>query len=155
MERGAIPAAAGSVSSVPMTVPERYLGALRASPVLADLDREELDLIYDLGSVQTFPAGTALVGAGELGMEAYVVLTGEVLVTLPDGSVDVSRPGEMVGEMALLGEGTNRRNATATTASEVAALVINRHYFETLLRDSPVLAERVRDRIRERAESRG
>lgn len=138
-----------------MSVPTRYRDALRASPVLHDLSDEELDRIFDVGSLQTFPARTRLIDAGALGMEAYVLLRGEATVRL-DGGEDVTvGEGEIVGEMALLAEGTNRRNASVETAGELTALVINRHYFEGLLNDSPQLLENVRARIRERAEATG
>jgi CRP-like cAMP-binding protein len=138
-----------------MPVPQRYLAALQAVPVLSDLDRAGLEVVCDVGSLQKFPAGTRLMETGQLGMEAYILLAGEVRVSLPGGAEDVSRAGDIVGEMALLGQATNRRNATVTTVSEVEALVINRHYFEMLLNENPAVGKRIEDRIRERAQSAG
>jgi CRP-like cAMP-binding protein len=129
--------------------PSRYRQALAGLPLFQGLDAGHIDRIWDLGSFNIIPAGTTLMRDGEQGMEAYLILEGTVEVLRPDGQRIHVGPYELVGEMSLLENGTNRRSATVTTLDPIRCLVLNRHYFQRLLIDEPLLHEHIKARIAE------
>lgn len=130
-----------------MGVPAKYRAALQKLPLFAGLDAGHIDRVWDLGSYQAIAPGSVLMELGELGMEAYLILEGTVQVTRADGSRVDAGPGELVGEMSLLENGSNRRNATVSTLEPVKVLVINRHYFQRLMTDEPLLHGHIVGRI--------
>lgn len=132
-----------------MGTPSRYRQALAALPLFEGLDASHIDRIWDLGSFNIIPAGTTLMRDGEQGMEAYLILEGTVEVRRQDGRRVHVGPYELVGEMSLLEMGTNRRSATVTTLDPIRCLIINRHYFQRLLIDEPLLHEHIKARIAE------
>jgi CRP-like cAMP-binding protein len=134
-----------------MGVPGKYRAALQALPLFAGLDAGHVDRVWDLGSYQAIAPGSTLMELGDLGMEAYLILEGTVQIIRADGSRAAAGPGELVGEMSLLENGSNRRNATVTALEPLKALVINRHYFQRLVTDEPLLHRHIVDRIHEYA----
>lgn len=132
-----------------MGVPGKYRAALQALPLFTGLDAGHIDRIWDLGSFQAIAPGSVLMELGELGMEAYLILEGTVQIIRADGSRVEAAAGELVGEISLLENGSNRRNATVTTLEPVKVLVLNRHYFHRLLTDEPLLHNHILERINE------
>lgn len=132
-----------------MGAPSRYRQALAGLPLFAGLDAGHIDRIWDLGSFNIIPAGTVLMRDGEQGMEAYLILEGTVEIQRPDGRRTHAGPYELVGEISLLEGDTNRRSATVVTLDPIRCLVINRHYFQRLMIDEPLLHQHVKARIAE------
>jgi len=79
---------------------------------------------------------------GTEGNEAYLILSGEVEVTQGVGAatrqVRHLGPGELIGELAILGNGV--RTATVRSLGQVRLLVIERERLLALLTQSPDLA---------------
>ena len=74
------------------------------------------------------PAGQTLIRQGDVGETFYVILTGHVRVTSPDGTALAELgPSDHVGEVALLTAAP--RNATVTAAEDVVALELGREAF--------------------------
>src|SRR4051812_41931516 len=69
------------------------------------------------GSLLDVPAGTALCRQGEAGLEAFVLVDGEVDVLLDDRVVTLGA-GEVVGELAAL-DATRVRNATVVASTDL------------------------------------
>jgi signal transduction histidine kinase len=112
---------------------------LRRIPIFSELSSEDLQTIYSLAKPLSIPEGEALVRQGEPGDAMYVILSGEFEVTQRSGGSDVvlsrRKPGEWVGEMALLaGE---ERVATVRALQESRVLSISLHAFKQLLSCSP------------------
>ncbi len=91
--------------SVLRTVP---LFALLNAPVLEDLARA-------LRHLQA-PAGEVIVGEGWPGEEYFVVVAGELQVSIGGAHVQTLGPGDGFGEIALLHEGVRTATVTATSA---------------------------------------
>ena len=97
-----------------------------------------------------FSAGTVIFEEDSEGKMMYVVIQGEVLITLRGQSIGVATAGEVVGEMALLK--TPVRSATATAKTDCVLDPINKEQFESLIQKSPsfalyvmnVMADRIR-----------
>lgn len=87
------------------------------------------------------PAATILMHQGTYGDRAWLIESGEleVLLEQADGvkRLGVVKPGSVVGEMALLDNGT--RSATVRTLTSVAAVELTRDTFQALLRKCPPL----------------
>jgi CRP-like cAMP-binding protein len=104
---------------------------LRRLPVFAHLSRRARAQARSLTTPVTFAPGRTLCREGELGREAFVILSGTATVTRAGSTIAEVGAGDVVGEAALLGAGL--RNATVTATSEVAALVMSVREFNTIL----------------------
>jgi CRP/FNR family transcriptional regulator, cyclic AMP receptor protein len=110
-------------------------------PLFAGLSKEQLRQIGSLMTRLDVGAGKVLARQGDVGREFVILLEGEVEI-VRDGKVVATRgAGDYVGEIALL---DNRpRTATVTAKTDVAAEVLNRAEFSSLLATSPELSNEV------------
>jgi CRP-like cAMP-binding protein len=105
------------------------------------LARRELERICSLCTMLERPAGSVLCAEGRAGQEYFVVVDGEVAVTIKGTNVATLGPGSFFGELALLdGE---PRSATVTAMTPVRFLVFDRAEFEALLDCAPRVARRM------------
>jgi CRP-like cAMP-binding protein len=110
-------------------------------PLFEGLSKEQLSRVASLMTRVDLGAGQVLVRQGEIGREFLILLEGEVEVAR-DGKVIATRSaGDYVGEIALLDK--RPRTATVTTKTEIAAEVLNRAEFSTLLADAPELSNQI------------
>lgn len=125
---------------------------LRRVPLFADLPPADLKQLAAIAEEQVHPDGDVICEQGEPGDELYVIVSGEVRVVSRGNEIARRRPGEFVGEVALITGAP--RNATLVAAGETRLLRIERRQFEGLLRERPdaglavmrVLAERLTER---------
>ena len=82
---------------------------------LADVDKLVDDIEVDAGEV--------LAREGRLGLESFIVLSGRAAVTIDGEQVAELGPGEIFGEMAILGT-VHTRAATVTAITPMRLLVI-------------------------------
>jgi len=87
------------------------------------------------------PAGRVLCREGTPGNECFVVVEGEVVVSI--GGTEIARlgPDTIVGEMALLDGGL--RVATVETSTPVRLLVLSRRELDDLIERVPRAARRM------------
>ena len=104
---------------------------LRHLPVFSRLSRRARTQARSLTTPVTFEPGRVLCREGDLGREAFVILSGTATVTRAGATIAEVGPGDVVGEAALLGGGW--RNATITATSELTALVMSVREFNTML----------------------
>jgi CRP-like cAMP-binding protein len=118
------------------------LNDLRKSPLFEGLSDEELKQLMDMAEPVSLRAGEVLIRQGETGDAAYVVIRGEFEVQKQAGQslikIDVRRPGDVLGEMALLSRIPPSATVISKTDSEV--LRIPQEAFEKLLLSSPTAA---------------
>jgi CRP-like cAMP-binding protein len=114
---------------------------LAGVPLFAGLSKEQLLQVGSLMTRLDVGAGKVLARQGDAGREFVILLEGEVEI-VRDGKVVATRgAGDYVGEIALL---DNRpRTATVTAKTDVAAEVLNRAEFSSLLATSPDLSNEV------------
>jgi len=112
---------------------------LRKSPLLEGLSDEELQQLVDNAEHFTYHAGDVLMQQGDPGDSAHVVLSGGFEIQKQSGQsvirIDVRKPGEVIGEMALLSNAPRSATVVATCDSET--LCISQEAFEKLLLTSP------------------
>jgi CRP/FNR family transcriptional regulator, cyclic AMP receptor protein len=87
------------------------------------------------------PDGAVLCREGATGSDCFVIVEGEVTVTIGGDEICMLGPGGFFGEMALLDGGP--RVATVTAASDLRLLVLSRQEFSTLLTTVPSVARRM------------
>ncbi len=110
---------------------------------LAELDDDELAELRGVGTTRRHARGTALFHEGDDAGAVLVILTGRVKATRtsPEGKeilFALSGPGEIVGELAAIGE--EPRGATVTVVEDLEALVVPGSAFRAWMDRHPRMA---------------
>ena len=111
---------------------------LRASPLFAELEADELERVASICAEFEVPAGHVLIEHGQPGSGMFCITEGTVVVELPAGPIALG-PGEFVGELALLADGITRV-ARVRAATPVKGLALGRAAFAELLDRDPHVA---------------
>src|SRR5436309_2099810 len=129
------------------TDPVRPRIVLASIPFFAEvLDGEEIDILGGKVSPRPFPAGTVLIHEDDGGDSMFVIVSGEVDVSIGDSGAGLARvlarlgAGDIVGEMSLMTGA--RRSATVTAINPVTALEVTKAAIEPILNAAPELVER-------------
>jgi CRP/FNR family transcriptional regulator, cyclic AMP receptor protein len=110
-------------------------------PLFQGLSKKQLRRISTLMTRVDRPAGQVLTREGQSGSEFFIVLEGEVEVRHGDRVIATRRPGDYVGEIALL---DNRpRTATVVATTPISVEVLNHREFVSLLAEVPELSEHI------------
>jgi ribosomal protein S18 acetylase RimI-like enzyme len=106
------------------TVAPRIARAVHHLPLFAGLNTEQVTRLAGVCGVATFTPGETIFREGQPGNEMYVVLQGEVLISVANSAatVGVVQSGECLGEMSLLTAAVHSATATARTPVETAVL---------------------------------
>ncbi len=122
---------------------------LRALPLLASLSDAELERLGRAFEEKHVSPGAHLTLEGASGYSFFVIESGTVHVERDGQLLKTLTDGDFFGEAAILtGE---RRNASATAASDVDLLVLFGTAFRVLESELPETAERIRVKMLERA----
>jgi CRP-like cAMP-binding protein len=109
-----------------------------------------LEVFEDSDDLVKFSDGTVIFENGAEGDFMYIVMKGEIQLTLKNKPLGKVLAGDILGEMALLD--SSRRSATATAISDCVLVPIDQHSFKMLIQYRPefalhvlnVLADRLR-----------
>jgi CRP/FNR family cyclic AMP-dependent transcriptional regulator len=115
---------------------------LSGYPTFANCSRDDVTALVDAGGPFTLPAGWPLAEQGIPADAVYVLTDGEARVFYVREQVATLGPGDIVGEMALLGGG--QRRATVTTATRVGGLRIENTAMLDLFGRRPALRDTFR-----------
>lgn len=121
---------------------------LASSPLFRALSAEELTDVAAWFEVKEVGAGVRLVGEGRTGLSFFVLVEGEVAVTVDRGELATLGPGDFFGEMALLRHG--RRAASVTTVSPARVLVMFGDDFRRLVETYPAVGGEIEASMAER-----
>ena len=110
-------------------------------PSQSMLSAEDLALLANDNGRMTAPAGAQIIREGEPGDAMYVLLAGELAISVQGKRIDHLLPGMILGEMAMVDD--RPRSATATALGEVSLVRIDRNHFLRLIQDTPEFALRV------------
>lgn len=137
------------MSATPPTVNVREI----LSSFLQGLAEEDLDELAREAAVRFFPPGAVICREGERGDAVFLVAEGhvEVVKRLDDQSerhLHDAGPGELFGEMAILGE--DIRTATVRAVEPTTLLEVGREPFLAVLERSPSLGLRILIRLTRR-----
>ena len=115
---------------------------LKKIPLFASLPEHDLDRLCEMVTEVNLPAGAELFAEGSPGDQAYVIKEGEIEILKASGGrsvlIAVRKPGEMIGEMALLEAAPRFASGRARTDSVL--LAISHAQLEELLNTSPSAA---------------
>ena len=115
--------------------PLREVDLLRATAIFAPLDGVTLDRLASQLEPVRLAAGETLFEQGAQGDRFYIIGTGEVEVLVDGRAVALERPGEGLGEIALLRDVP--RTATVRAKSESELYALRREPFLTALAAHP------------------
>lgn len=110
---------------------DQKLEMLATVPLLAGLDRRDLEAVGALCDELDLPAGKVIAAQGAHGDAFYVIVDGTVAIDRDGTRLRELGPGDFFGELAMLAPIT--RTATATTTSAGRLLVIGHREFHDLL----------------------
>ena len=122
------------------------LKLLRQVNLFAGLNDEELATVDRLVDDVCVPAGHVLTTEGQIGRQAFVIVSGEASVTIGGRPIGTVGPGEVVGEVALT-DGSPR-TATVTAVTPLDLLVLSSSAFKALLSETAVARRVLSDVIR-------
>ena len=100
-----------------------------------------LEVFKDSDELVEFPAEAVIFTEGMEGNCVYVVMEGEVSISLYDQVLATRFPGEIVGEMALIN--SEIRSATVTAKTDCLLAVIYQKSFELLIQHVPEFTHHV------------
>ena len=128
-----------------LSLMERVL-FLRRVPLFGDLSPADLKHVAAIADERFFHDGDVIARQGDPGDEMFIIVSGEVRVfEAADGGLqalgsEVARrkPGEAVGEMALISQGP--RVASLVASEHVRVLCIDQKQFEGMLRERPEIS---------------
>ncbi|MFP6641445.1 MAG: Crp/Fnr family transcriptional regulator [Myxococcota bacterium] len=116
---------------------------LAQTALFRDLSESQLDALMQRLRPRRLAAREELCHKGDEGTQLYLILSGRLKAstTSPDGSdmtLSMMGPGEVVGELAVLGAGI--RTATITSMDSCELLVLEQRDFHALLKENAELA---------------
>ncbi len=103
--------------------------------------QREIEDIAKLTVDRRFPAGEELCQQGEAETEAFALIDGDASVIVDGKEVATAKPGDVVGELSMLG--TGRRTATLRAITPVHALVIDPREVDSVLSADPSSSQRL------------
>ena len=124
---------------------------LRSVSLFEGLSRREIERLSRLMDEVDLPAGKELVSEGRFPYEFFIVERGTAEVIRSGEHVADLVPNDFFGEIALLA--TERRTASVVTTSPMVAIVMTGRDFKAMDEELPSVAERIRNKMRERFEA--
>lgn len=126
-----------------MTIEPEWTPLLRKIPIFAEFSEEERALLHPAFRQIFLKPGDRLFLQGELGNALHMMVSGEITMVQERGGKEhilatLSRRGDLMGEMALLGG--EARPGTATALQPTTLIEIQRVDFERTLQQHPSLA---------------
>jgi CRP-like cAMP-binding protein len=127
------------VLSVPGNEKRELVQKLMGYPTFKGCSESDIKALVDAGGPFTLPAGWPMVEQGIPADAIYVLTSGEARVFYVREQVATLGPGDIVGEMALLGGG--QRRATVTTAERTAGLRVENPAMMDVFSKHPAVRE--------------
>jgi NTE family protein len=121
---------------------------LESLPILASLDRSQLERLAKFAQEMDVPAGTELTHEGRHEGQVYAVISGSVGIERAGRVVDTIGPGGFLGEIAAIDGGV--RTATGRAIEACHVIAISPRQFNEVLDEAPDLRSAVMGWMEER-----
>jgi CRP-like cAMP-binding protein len=109
---------------------------LRSVPLFSGLSQRQLRRLARDFKERSFRAGTEIVRQGHMsGVDFFVIVDGEVSVTVDGKEVGRLGPGDHFGELALIGE--RERSSTVTALEPVRCVSLASWHFRRFVNANP------------------
>jgi CRP-like cAMP-binding protein len=119
----------------------RTLRHLRHLPLFASCSRKDLERIARAGDETMLASGTTMIRQGDVGREAFIILSGKAVVRRGGKRVATVGAGSVVGELSLFDHGP--RTATVVCDTDCHVLVLSQRHFLGLLDRVPALSHKL------------
>ncbi len=128
---------------------------LKSIPLFAKIEPSKLKLLAFTSERLAFDPDQELFHQGDMGDAAYIVIDGEVAISIdaPSGSIELAKLGRgaIVGEIAILCDVP--RTATVTARGKTVTLKISKELFFRLITEFPQIAVEVMRELAHRLET--
>ena len=125
---------------------------LKGIRFLAGLSDEELEAVASLASEVSVSAGKELVREGDYSYEVLAIEEGTAKVEAGGQLIAEIGPGDVIGEMGVLGR--EQRNATVTATSPMVLVTLDRWDAKKLVKVAPAAADKLRAVVEERSQQK-
>jgi CRP/FNR family transcriptional regulator len=112
--------------------------ALAKVPLLAGLQRRDLEKLARSFRERRFPEGHVITGEGQPGVGFFVIVEGAANVSVGGEQRATLGPGNAFGEMALIDQGP--RSATIVAATDVKCVALSAWEFKPFVEEHPTVA---------------
>jgi CRP-like cAMP-binding protein len=129
----------GSELAVSSNEKRELVDKLAGYKSFSNCSKADIEALVDAGGPFTLPAGWPMVAEGIPADAIYVVTSGELRVFYGREQVATLGPGDIVGEMALLGGG--QRRATVTTAERTSGLRVENAAMFEIFSEHPAIRD--------------
>jgi len=102
--------------------------------VFAALSDAELSRLAAFATEESFPVGARLIREGDFSTELYAIEEGTADIVRGGETIDVIKPGDIVGEIGVLGKTT--RNADVVVSSPMLAIKVSHWEIRRLSADT-------------------
>ncbi len=117
----------------------------KVSPLFMHLSQSEAKKVVLLGGIRSASAGEYIIRQGEKGEDMYMIITGNVTVTMDSEGTSkelaILKEGDIVGEMALMGGGI--RSAHVIAVEDTELLRVDNKSLEKIRRRFPRTAAKL------------
>lgn len=128
------------------------LQLLMEIPLLSRIGRSNITHLASTSDILRFDPGHTLFRQGDIGKEAYIIISGEaeVISEGPDGDISVATIGrhQFIGEIALLIDVP--RTATVIATGELTALMVAKEMFYHMVVEYPAVGIEVMRELADR-----
>jgi len=122
-------------------------GAFGGDAFFAGLPEQELDAVARVAREFEIAAGDALTSEGDFGHALFVIESGSAEISAGGTALGEVRPGDLVGEVAVLASG--RRTASVVATSPLRALAWFKRDVWALEHEAPEAGRRLRTALEE------
>jgi CRP-like cAMP-binding protein len=133
------------------------IDALQNVPLLAGLEGRELERLADRFQERDFREGATIVEEGSMGTSFFIIVEGEVDVSVGGERRATLGPGDHFGEMAVVDDGV--RSASVVAATDVRTCFITPWEFRPFVEENPKvvwsLLQSLSRRLRDAQAARG
>jgi CRP-like cAMP-binding protein len=109
---------------------------------------QTLRLFRDSKTFRIYEAGDTIFEKGEPGDVMYVVIEGQVGITIEDKVIETLEEGDIFGEMAIIDDSPRSARASALTPCKLVP--IDQKWFTYMIRQTPFFAVQVMSVMAER-----
>ncbi len=115
---------------------------------LEDLSNKDLKTVIDKGRHVRLPANWSLIWEKTPADKAYLIVDGEVSVRKGGDEVARLGPGDVIGEMAIVGH--KLRSASVVSLTPLEVIHFTKESLQELIDEVPAFAEAIRDTASDR-----